>query len=151
MAYSFTLILKIPTGNFKGPQSKRWTNAIKSQSHSVFLAKILLFQPIPWCVSCSWYAISGELLWAFKLILLCVGNTHLYYILSVALWLEHSSWRPGLLIWAQGSVWSKGAQCQNLSAINHHVINKDDVMILFTPWSAKPGQISLVQASWKAF
>ena len=25
------------------------------------------------------------------------------------------------------------------SAINHHVINKDDEMILFTPWSAKPG------------
>ena len=35
LAYSFTLILKIPTGNFKGPQSKRWTNVIKSQSHSV--------------------------------------------------------------------------------------------------------------------
>ena len=35
LAYSFTPILKIPTGNFKGPQSKRWTNAIKSQSHSV--------------------------------------------------------------------------------------------------------------------
>ena len=47
LAYSFTPILKIPTGNFKGPQSKRWTNAIKSQNHRMFLAKILPFQPIP--------------------------------------------------------------------------------------------------------
>ena len=46
LAYSFNPILKIPTRNFKGPQSKRWTNMIKSQNHSMCSwPRFFLFSP----------------------------------------------------------------------------------------------------------